>query len=40
VALEVVDSQSTLAQARNGYDDGLARYRLALANVQTLTGKF
>jgi outer membrane protein len=40
VALEVVDAQSTLAQARNSYDDGLARYRLALANVQTLTGRF
>lgn len=39
-ALEVVDSQSTLAQARNAYDDGLARYRVALANLQTLTGRF
>ena len=39
-ALEVVDAQSTLAQARNAYDDGLARYRLALANLQTLTGRF
>jgi outer membrane protein TolC len=38
--LEVVDAQSTLAQARNAYDDGLARYRLALANLQTLTGIF
>lgn len=38
--LEVVDAQSTLAQARNAYDDGLSRYRLALANVQTLTGAF
>jgi outer membrane protein TolC len=37
-ALEVVDAQSTLAQARNAYDDGLARYRLALASIQTLTG--
>ena len=36
--LEVVDAQSTLAQARNAYDDGLSRYRLALANIQTLTG--
>jgi outer membrane protein TolC len=36
--LEVVDAQSTLAQARNAYDDGLFRYRLALANLQTLTG--
>ncbi|MGD0497596.1 MAG: TolC family protein [Bryobacteraceae bacterium] len=39
-ALEVVDAQSTLADARNAYDDGLARYRLALANLQTLTGAF
>jgi outer membrane protein TolC len=38
--LEVVDAQSTLAQARNAYDDGLSRYRLALANLQTLTGAF
>ena len=38
--LEVVDSQSTLALARNGYADGLARYRVALANIQTLTGRY
>jgi outer membrane protein TolC len=38
--LEVVDAQSTLAQARNGYDDGLVRYRVALAELQTLTGSF
>jgi len=38
--LEVVDAQSTLAQARNAYDDGLVRYRLALASLQTLTGAF
>jgi outer membrane protein TolC len=37
-ALEVVDAQSTLAQARNAYADGLARYRVALGNLQTLTG--
>jgi outer membrane protein TolC len=37
-ALEVSDAQSTLAQARNAYDDGLTRYRVALANIQTLTG--
>jgi outer membrane protein TolC len=36
--LEVVDAQNTMVQARNAYDDGLARYRLALANLQTLTG--
>ncbi len=38
--LEVVDAQSTLADARNAYDDGLSRYRLALANLQSLTGAF
>jgi hypothetical protein len=36
----VVDAQSTLAQARGAYDDGLTRYRLALASLQTLTGNF
>jgi outer membrane protein TolC len=38
--LELVDAQSTAAAARNAYDDGLLRYRLALANLQTLTGTF
>ena len=38
--LEVVDAQSTLAQARNAYADGLVRYRVALAGLQTLTGEF
>jgi outer membrane protein TolC len=37
-ALEVVDAQSTLTQARNAYSDGLARYAVAVANLQTLTG--
>ena len=37
-ALEVVDAQTTLTQARNAYDDGLVRYRVALAQLQTLTG--
>jgi outer membrane protein TolC len=37
-ALEVVDAQNTLTGARNAYDDGLARYRVAIANLQTLTG--
>jgi len=37
-ALEVVDAQNTANQSRNAYDDGLARYRIALANLQTLTG--
>jgi outer membrane protein TolC len=39
-ALEVVDAQSTLASARNAYEDGLLRYRVALANLQTVTGTF
>jgi outer membrane protein len=37
-ALEVVDAYTTLMQARNALDDGLARFRLALANLETLTG--
>jgi outer membrane protein len=36
--LEVVDAQTTLIQARGAYDDGLLRYRIALAALQTLTG--
>jgi outer membrane protein TolC len=39
-ALEVVDAQNTLTQARNGYRDGQARYHVAIANLQTLTGSF
>jgi outer membrane protein TolC len=39
-ALEVVDAQNTLVMARNNYDDGEARYRLAVANLQTVTGAF
>src|SRR5271154_5495025 len=35
-ALEVVDAQNTVNLSRNAYDDGLARYRIALANLQTL----
>jgi outer membrane protein TolC len=38
--LEVVDAQTTLVEARNTYDDGMVRYRLAVANLQTLTGAF
>jgi outer membrane protein TolC len=37
-AQEVVDTQTTLVQARNAYDDGIVRYRVAFANLQTLTG--
>ncbi len=36
--LEVIDAQTTLIQARNAFDDGLVRYRVALAALQTLTG--
>jgi outer membrane protein TolC len=36
--LEVVDAQNTFAQANAGYQDGAVRYRVALANLQTLTG--
>jgi outer membrane protein TolC len=38
--LELVDAQTTLTQARNAYDDGILRYRVALSNLQTLTGAF
>ena len=38
--LELVDAQNTVIQARNAYDDGLVRYRVALANLQTVTGTF
>ncbi len=37
-ALEVVDAQTTAAASRTAADDGLLRYRLAIANLQTLTG--
>ena len=40
IALEVVDAQNTLTQARNNYRDGEARYHVAIANLQTLTGTF
>ena len=36
--LEVVDSQTAFVQANNNYQDGALRYRVALANLQTLTG--
>jgi outer membrane protein TolC len=39
-SLEVIDAQNTLTQSRNAYDDTEARYRVALANLQTLTGSF
>lgn len=36
--LEVVDAQNTAAAADAAYEDGAVRYRVALANLQTLTG--
>jgi outer membrane protein TolC len=36
--LEVVDAQNTLTLARNAFNDGQARFRVALATLQTLTG--
>ena len=38
--LELVDAETALIQARNAYDDGMVRYRLAIANLQTVTGVF
>lgn len=39
-ALEVVDAQTTAVQARNAADDAETRYRVALAQLQTVTGTF
>jgi len=39
-ALEVVDAQNTLTQARNSDREGEVRYHVAIANLQTLTGSF
>jgi outer membrane protein TolC len=38
--LEVVDAQNTATLTRNAFGDGQVRYRVALANLQTLTGNF
>ncbi len=38
--LEVVDAQNTATLTRNAFSDGQSRYRVALANLQTLTGNF
>ena len=38
--LEVVDAQNTLTMAQNALGDGQQRFRVAVANLQTLTGKF
>ncbi len=37
-ALEVVDAQNQLTLAESARADGIVRYRMALANLQTLTG--
>jgi outer membrane protein TolC len=39
-ATEVVDAENALSQARNSYIDAQARYRAALAILQTFTGSF
>jgi outer membrane protein TolC len=38
--LEVVDAQRTLVDSRNAYDDAQARYRVALSQLQTVSGRF
>ena len=38
--LEVSDAQTTLAEARNAYDEGLVRYKAAWADLQVQTGNF
>lgn len=38
--LEVVDAQNTLTQSRNAFNTGQVRFKVALANLQTLTGNF
>lgn len=38
--LQVLDAETSLNLARNAYAAGGERYRLALANLQTLTGSF
>ncbi len=40
IELEVLNAQTALSTARNSLDAGEARYRVALATLQTLTGKF
>jgi outer membrane protein TolC len=36
--LEVVDAQNSASLAESARADGIVRYRVALANLQTLTG--
>jgi hypothetical protein len=35
-----VDAQNTVVQTRAAADDAQVRYRVALAQLQTLTGRF
>lgn len=37
-ALEATTAESSLASARNAYEDGRSRYYVSLAQLQTLTG--
>ena len=39
-AFEMVDAQNTAVAARNAADDAEARYRVAIAELQTVTGSF
>ncbi len=39
-ALEVVDAQNTLTLAQNAFGDGQLRFRVGMANLETLTGQF
>ena len=39
-ALEMADAQNTAVSARNAADDAEARYRVAIAELQTVTGSF
>ncbi len=39
-ALQVLDAENSLSQARDAYAAGQVRYRSALATLQTLTGSF
>ena len=39
-ALDVVVAENTLTQARNSYNDAELRYRVAIADLQTVTGSF
>ena len=39
-ALDVVDAQNTLTTAQNALADGQLRFQVAVANLQTITGKF